>query len=393
MNAFEFHSVGRIVFGIDQASRLAELAKPLGSRALLVTNAGQVGDGGVIDRIGSLLSAGGLSCEVVRQRGEPTVEDIDHGVTVARGANCDLVIGLGGGSAIDAAKAIAGMMTNEGSVLDYLEVIGSGKRMGCPALPWIALPTTAGTGAEATRNAVIGSPQHRRKASLRSSHLLARIALIDPRLGLLVPPDVTARCGMDAMCQLIESYTSTQANPLTSALALDGIRLATKWLATAYADGGNIEGRTNMAMAALLSGIALTNAGLGAAHGLAGPLGGVCSAPHGTICAALLPHVMQANVDALRARSAESPTLRRYADIGRALTGRDEFADPAAIDAGIDFVYRLARELCMPRLRQFHLVDADIQAVVTQAERSSSMKYNPVTLGGDVLTDILGKAM
>ncbi len=257
------------------------------------------------------------------------------------------MIALGGGSAIDAAKAVAGLLTNGGSAVDYMEIVGNGRKITRSAAPWMAIPVTAGTGAEATRNAVIGLPEKRFKASIRSELLLPRIALIDPELAVTVPPSVTASSGMDALCQLIESYTSTGASPMTDILALRGIHLASRNLLKAFHHGNDIEAREAMAMAALLSGMTLTSAGLGAVHGFAAPLGANYRAPHGTICAALLPHIISANIRALREQPTEASAriLKRYADIGRQLPGT-ESAPPEghACDRCVRGFHREARK-------------------------------------------------
>jgi alcohol dehydrogenase class IV len=392
-SSFEFTSVPRLVVGRGTFSRIGELAAELGSAAMIVTNAGQPGDGGLADRLADLLSAAKLRSACWRQRGEPKVDDIDAALEIARGENCDVVLGVGGGSAIDAAKAVAGLLTNGGSPLDYMEVIGKGQKLTRPAAPWIAVPTTAGTGAEVTRNAVIGSPRQRFKASLRSPHLLARVALVDAELGLDVRPEVTARSGMDALCQLVESYTSNRAQPITDGLAMKGIALAAPALPRVYADGHDVEAREDMALAALLSGMTLANAGLGAVHGFAAPMGANLPLPHGTVCAALLPHVMRANVDALRSESPEHPYLKRYAHIGCTLTGEKSLSDNEAIERGIQFAVELAERLQIPPLRDFGLKQDNITELVNLAGKASSMRYNPVTLSEEALTGILQKAM
>ncbi len=295
MIAFEFYGIGRIVFGRGSVARAGELAAGLGKSPLLIHNSDAA-----VDRL--LKSLAGLSPTIRRQRGEPTVADVDAAVEQARRSNCDSVFALGGGSAIDAAKATAGLLTSGGSAVDYMEIVGNGRKIANPAAPWMAIPVTAGTGAEATRNAVIGLPAKRFKASIRSELLLPRIALIDPELAVTVGPSVTASSGMDALCQLIESYTSTGASPLTDILAMRGIHLAARNLPRAFHDGSDLDVREAMAMAALLSGMTLTSAGLGAVHGFAAPLGANFPAPHGTICATLLPHVIAANIGALRER-------------------------------------------------------------------------------------------
>jgi alcohol dehydrogenase class IV len=392
MSTFDFFSVGRVVFGPGTGERLGELAAELGHTALVVTNADEFGKGGVADRITRLLAGAGISVHGHQQRGEPTVAHVQEAVETARTAACDMVVGVGGGSAIDAAKAVAGLLTNGGLPLDYMEVVGQGLPLTKPAAPWIAVPTTAGTGAEVTRNAVIGCPEKRYKASLRSEKLLASIALVDPELGLSVPSQTTASSGMDALCQLIESYTSNRAQPITDALALKGIHLAACALPRVYEDGGKVDARGDMAMAALLSGLTLTNVGLGAVHGFAAPLGANFPIPHGTVCAALLPHVVAANLDALQAESPDHPCLDRYAEIGRVLTGETNLQRQAAWEAAVRFLQDLASRLRIPSLRQFGVEPARFAELVALARRASSMRYNPVTLSDEALSEILARA-
>ena len=393
MAKFEFYGVGRIVFGRGQVERLGEIVTPLGRAALLVYNGDAPGRGGVVDRVAGLLGQAGVGVTLARQKGEPTVDDVDGALDVARDATCDVVIGLGGGSAIDAAKAVAGLLGNGGAALDYMEVIGKGQKITRPAIPWVAIPTTAGTGAEATRNAVIGHLGKRFKASIRSELLLPRVALIDPELGVGVPPAVTASSGMDALCQLIESYTSSGATPMTDVLSLQGIPLAARSLRRAFADGGDLDAREDMARAALLSGITLTNAGLGAVHGFAAPLGANFPVPHGTVCAALLPHVIAANVNALRAESATHPMLARYGAVGRLMCGDSSRRDARTIDHLVTATAALARDLKIPYLSEFGLTRDAIPEMVALARKSSSMRFNPIALSDAALTDILERAI
>jgi alcohol dehydrogenase class IV len=302
---------------------------------------------------------------------------MDEALNVARLANCDFVIGLGGGSAIDAAKAVAGLLSNGGEATDYMEVVGRGQKITKPAVPWIAIPTTAGTGAEVTRNAVVGWPEKKFKASIRSELLFPQIALIDPELGVEVPPDVTARSGMDALCQCIEAYVSRGANPMTDAIALKGVELAGRFLQRAYEDGHDLEAREGMALAALFSGIALANAGLGAVHGFAAPLGANFPVPHGTVCGVLLPHVIDANIAALAKQRDGERTLAKYADVDRTLAG------------GLRRCAELVRDLNLPPLSRFGVTRADIPPMVELAKRTSSMRYNPVALEDETLADVL----
>jgi alcohol dehydrogenase class IV len=269
-----------------------------------------------------------------------------------------------------------------------MEVVGSGKKITHPAAPWIAIPTTAGTGAEATRNAVIGFPERQFKASIRSELLLPRVALIDSELGKSVPSSVTASSGMDALCQLIESYTSTGASPMTDALALQGIPIAARCLPAAYRNGADSDTRDGMALAALLSGMALTNAGLGAVHGFAAPLGANFPVPHGTACAALLPHVVRANVEALRAQG-NAQALARYANIGRNLLADESADDVRAIDACADVTAQLAADMNIPSLKEFGVSSARVSEMVALARKSSSMRFNPIALSDEALGKVL----
>ena len=374
---FDFFNVPRIVFGSGAIARLGEFV-PTDASVLLVYN----GPEADIPRV----------CEF-RQRGEPTVTDIDAALAIARDEKCDFVIGLGGGSAIDAAKAVAGLLANGGVASDYMEVVGKGRKITRPAVPWIAIPTTAGTGAEVTRNAVIGWPEKKFKASIRSELLMAKVALIDPQLGVDVPREVTARSGADALCQCIEAYVSTGANPMTDPIALKGVELAGRYLKRAADDGRDLEAREGMALAALLSGIALTNAGLGAVHGFAAPIGANFPVPHGTVCGVLLPRVIKANIEALREVRDGGAVLKKYADIGQALAPNEALRDEARIEACELVTTALARILDLPPLAQFGITEADVPEMVQLAKRASSMRFNPVALGDATLSYILTKAI
>lgn len=391
IEAFDFFHVGRVLFGNGRCQELGGLVRQWSQRVLLVTNAGEPGDGGLVDRVIELIEQAGVAVHCYRQRGEPNVEDVQAACGLASDQSCDGVVALGGGSAIDAGKAVAGLMTNGGNVLDYMEVIGRGQPLTRPAAPWVAVPTTAGTGAEVTRNAVIWCPEKKFKASLRSERLLPQLALIDPTLAVDVPRSVTARSGMDALCQLIESFTSNRAQPLTDGLALQGIELAAKALPQVVATGDDLDSRGKMALAALISGVTLTNVGLGAVHGFAAPAGANYPIPHGAVCARLLPPVIQANVAALRADSQGHACLGRYARIGRALTGSCAADDPA-IEAGIRFLIDLVEDLQIPPLREFGLTPDGFPELVALARKASSMRYNPVTLSDEALMEILERA-
>jgi alcohol dehydrogenase class IV len=377
---FEFATATRIVFGEGTAATVPELAGGLGRWPLVVT-------GSKAERADWLISA--LGAESFAVAGEPTVELVRSGARQARQAGCDVVIAVGGGSVIDAGKAIAAIATNGGEPLDFLEVVGKGRAMEAAPLPFIAVPTTAGTGSEVTRNAVLGSTEHGVKASLRSPSMLPRVAVVDPELTYGLPPAITANTGLDALTQLIEPYVCSRANPLVDALCVEGIGRAAGALRRVYHDGSDQEARREMALASLLGGLALANAGLGVVHGFAAPLGGSWKAPHGALCAALLPHGIAANIAALRARAPQHPALDRYAAVARLLTGRNE----AQAEDGIEWLRTLVDELKIPSLRGWGIGEKDLPAVVEKAARASSMKANPIVLTQEELLAVVTAAL
>lgn len=376
---FEFATATRVIFGVGALAELRPLAAAMGSRALLVTGLPP----------GRPMELGGLECAALPVSGEPTVELARDGVRLLRNEGCDVVIAVGGGSAIDAGKAVAALAANSGEPLDYLEVVGKGQDLLNAPLPFIAVPTTAGTGAEVTRNAVLASPEHGVKASLRSPLMLPRLALVDPELTYDLPPALTAATGLDALTQLIEPFVSVRSNPMTDAVCLEGMRRAARSLARACFDGADRQAREDMSLASLFGGMALANAGLGAVHGLAAPAGGAFDAPHGAVCAALLPHVMETNIVALRVRAAHSPALDRYRHVARLLTGRRD-AEP---EDGVKWTQSLVRELEIPSLSSYGLREEHVQDLVTKASQASSMKGNPIALTSEELTQILTGAL
>jgi alcohol dehydrogenase class IV len=376
---FEFATATRIVFGEGTAATLPELARPFGARPLVVTGAST-------ERAAWLVSA--LSAEVFAVPGEPSVDLVREGARHAIDAACDVVISLGGGSAIDAGKAIAAIATNGGEPLEFLEIVGKGRAITVAPLPFIAAPTTAGTGSEVTRNAVLASTKQGVKASLRSPLMLPRVALVDPELTYGLPPAATAYTGLDALTQLIEPYVSARANPMVDALCVEGIGRVAHALRRAYHDGADREARRDMALASLFGGLALANAGLGVVHGFAAPLGGSWKAPHGALCAALLPQGIAANVAALRARAPQHTALERYATIARLLTGRND----AGTQDGIDWIQTLCAELNVPKLRAWGITEADLPGVVEKAARASSMQANPLQLTREELLGVIAAA-
>ncbi len=376
---FEFATATRIIFGEGTAASLPDLARSFGTRPLVVAGASP-------ERTKSLVAA--LSAATFAVDGEPTVDLIRKGARHAVDSGCDVVISIGGGSVIDAGKAIAAIAINGGEPLEFLEVVGKGRAITVQPLPFIAVPTTAGTGSEVTRNAVLGSGEDGVKASLRSPLMLPQVAVVDPELTYALPPEVTAYTGLDALTQLIEPYVSSRANPLTDAICIEGIRRVAGALRRAYHDGADKDARRDMAMASLFGGLALANAGLGVVHGFAAPLGGQWKAPHGALCAALLPHGMAANVAALRARAPLHPALEHYAVIARLLTGRSD----ASVEDGIDWVRAICAELKIPALRAWGITEADLPGVVEKAAKASSMQANPLPLRQDELMAVVRSA-
>lgn len=382
---FEFATANRIIFGPGALKQAGPVARELGQRALIVTGS----DPGRAEPLLAVLGAHGITDVTFSVRGEPSTEIVRRGRALAAEAEIDLVIGFGGGSAIDAAKAIAVLAANGGDPLDYLEVVGRGQALSKPALPILAIPTTAGTGAEVTRNAVLVSPEHQIKSSLRSPTMMPRAAIVDPHLTHDLPPAVTASTGLDALTQLIEPFTSGRANPMTDAFCREGMVRAARSLRRAYARADDTAAREDMALASLFGGLALANAGLGAAHGFAGPVGGMFSAPHGAVCAALLPHVMTVNVSALRQRQPQSPVLDRYDEVARIVTG---LAGAKAED-GAAWVAGLSADLGVPPLRGYGITRGDVPALVEKTAVASSTKANPIVLTPEELTEILERAL
>src|SRR5262245_727345 len=394
---FEFATATRIIFGAGVVKEAGTLAKEMGNRALVVT-------GRTPERAAPLLAS--LAAQKIAPvtfpvAEEPTVDLVREGVSRGRADGCDAVLGFGGGSALDAAKAIAALLTNGGELLDYLEVIGHGKPLTKPSAPFMAIPTTAGTGTEVTRNAVLAAPAHRVKVSLRSPLMLARTALIDPELTYALPPSITASTGLDALTQLIEPYVSPRANPMTDAMCIEGIRRVARSLPCAFvhSQSQSTQGarpvpdfavaREDMALASLFGGLALANAGLGAVHGFAAPIGGMFSAPHGAVCAALLPHVMKANVLALHERAPSSEAWRRYNHKAQILTGNAT----ATAAEGIVWVRDLCAQFQIPPLGTYGVTKRDFSPLIEKARNATSMKANPIVLTPDELREILAQAV
>jgi len=382
---FEFATSDRIIFGAGTISIVGALAAKMGVRAFVVSGAIEVCNQKLLPR----LSNNGIASKIYPIDKEPNVAFIQQGVNLARDAMCDVIIGFGGGSAIDAGKAIAALMTNEGDIYDYLEVIGRGHPIENAPLPYIAVPTTGGTGAEVTRNAVIGSPDHKVKVSLRSSVMYPKLAVIDPELTYSLPPEVTASTGMDAITQVLEPYVSKMANPMTDAICKEGMSYAGYSLLRAYRDGEDQEAREKMSLVSLFGGLSLANAKLGAVHGFAGPLGGLYNAPHGAICACLLPLVMATNIKAIKIRHPDHQILKRYDEVATFLTGNEN----AKAEDGVAWVQQLKEDLNIPPLSVYGVKHDDFSKIIDKAISSSSMKGNPIELTQNELFEILEEAV
>jgi alcohol dehydrogenase class IV len=388
--SFELGTAARILVGPGVRHQVAAAVAATGTKSVLVVT------GRSPDRAAALLAelaALGIAAGSFAVSEEPSVDVARAGVRRIADLNAGAVVAIGGGSALDAGKAIAALATNQGDPLDYLEVVGAGRALTRPSLPFIAIPTTAGTGSEVTKNAVLSVPGARVKASLRSWLMLPRLAVIDPDLLEALPRSVIASSGLDALSQVIEPFLSIRANPITDALARDGIRRSARSLRRAFDAGlaSAADVREDLALASLCGGFCLANAGLGAVHGFAAAAGGMFAAPHGAVCAALLPHVLDVNLRAMRARAPAHPALPRLHELAALLTGA-ALSDLTAGDA-ISFVTKLGRALETPGLGRYGMAASDIPDLVQKAKQASSMKGNPLPLSDHELTEIAERAL
>lgn len=374
---FEFMTASRILFGSGALTQTCKEIKALGAPIILVRSKNR-------KRSEVLLTQIPEPAFEIEIEGEPTVAVIASALKNIRSVPSPAVVAFGGGGVLDAGKAIAGLLTNPGEPMDYLEVIGGGKAIRNAAAPCAAIPTTAGTGSEVTKNAVLTSEEHKLKVSLRSHLLLPSIACVDPDLTLSMPPDITANTGMDAVSQVLESFVSPGGSPMTQALCREGL-LRGRSLSRAYHHGSDIEARTDMALSSLIGGIALANSKLGAIHGFASPLGGMFNAPHGAVCAVLLGPVMRANIRALRERHSDSLALARYTEAARILTGNEE----AEAEDGAEWAFALRRELGIAPLSACGVRESHFPELCVKARAASSMKGNPVELTENELIQIL----
>jgi alcohol dehydrogenase class IV len=385
LNAFEFATATQLVFGRGKIGVVGKAAATMGKKAFILSGV----QGSNLAHLTLILQENQVAWDIQHVTGEPSIETVEQGKRVAQEGGCDLVIGIGGGSAIDTGKAVAAMCANAGEVLDYLEVVGSNQPLNQPPLPYIAIPTTAGTGSEVTRNAVIFVSEKKVKVSLRSPLLLPRLAVIDPELTVSLPPFVTASTGMDALAQVIEPFVSIRANALVDLYCREGMKRAARSLFLAYQSGTDLEAREDMAFTSLMGGLSLANAGLGAVHGFAGPVGGMFAAPHGAVCAALLSPVVLVNVRALKSRAPNALALARYTEIAQLVTGREN----ASIPDLCSWLEDLRLSLEIPGLGKYGIKPEHIGDLVEKSAVASSMKANPIELRPDEMYEILERAL
>ena len=378
----DFSTANRIIFGAGELSSLGKIISGQYGKRVLIIKGKQYPDPGALFEI---CEDAKVEWNYFNVEQEPNIEIINRAVELGREEKCEFVIGFGGGSVIDTGKAAAALLNNRGSLLDYLEVVGEGKPLRNPSKPYIAIPTTAGTGSEVTRNAVISVPDKQAKVSMRNAYLLPEIAIVDPELTYGVPKTITAVTGMDAFTQVIEPYVSKYSNPIVDMFCKDAIPKGASYLMRAWEDGNDHEARENIAWVSLMGGIALANAKLGAVHGLAGPIGGMFHVPHGSICAALLPSVMLVNAEALASRGNDPEKLSRFEEISRWVTGREN----ASIIEGIEWIGSLCKSMKIPQLSELGIKKEDFPAIIAKSKKSSSMKGNPIQLTEQETENIL----
>jgi alcohol dehydrogenase len=390
-SAFSISRLPRIHFGSGRITELPALAAGFGRQVLLITGKHSFCDTPRWSSLIQGLEARAMGWAHITVSGEPSPMLVDEAVARFRGQAIDVVVAIGGGSVLDAAKAIAGLLPHGNSVMDHLEGVGKNVAYRGPSTPFIAVPTTAGTGSEATKNAVLsvqGSEGF--KKSFRDECLVPEYALIDPDLLTTCPPELTAADGMDAFTQLLESYLSIKANPFIDALAWSGMGAVKQGLFAAWA-GNEPEaalGRGAMAYAALLSGITLAQVGLGSVHGLASPLGAYFPIPHGVVCGTLVAAATEINIRALQAREPHHPALAKYAQVGRLLTDDDSLGDDAARTALVTLLAEWSDRLQLPRLNRYGVSEKDFPLIVANS-RGSSMQTNPIKLTDSEILAIL----
>jgi alcohol dehydrogenase class IV len=381
---FEFATADWIIFGVNSAKRIADNALTLGNKPLIVTGENQNRCKFLLDDF----TKKNIKLEIFSVNGEPTTKVVTECLNLAKRIKTDVIIGIGGGSAIDTGKAVSALITNGGELLDYLEVIGRGKPITKATIPFIAVPTTAGTGTEVTKNAVIKSNEHSVKVSLRSPFMLPDIAILDPVLTYSMPKKVTASTGLDAFTQVMEPYVSIKANMLTDAICKEGLKRISRSLLKAFNNPADAKAREDMCIGSLFGGIALANAKLGAVHGFAGPMGGMIDVPHGVVCGILLPYVIKANIKALQERKPNSVVFKKYEKVAKIVTKKEK-AKPKDLILWTDELYE---KLNMPHLSEVDLKEEQIEELIGKAKISNSMKGNPIVLTDEELKGIIKDA-
>jgi alcohol dehydrogenase len=379
---FSIARLPRILFGEGRVTDIPAQVATFGKRVLIIIGAQSFRATAHWQTLQQGLREQGITWETFTVQGEPSPDGVDEAVRDYRKTGIEVVLGIGGGSVLDAAKAIAGLLPHGNSVMDHLEGVGKGIAYHGPSTPFIAVPTTAGTGSEATKNAVLSRQDAKTgfKKSFRHESLVPQVAIVDPALLASCPPDLLAANGMDAFTQLLESYVSSNANPLTDALAISGM--------TAFRDGffaawEGKEGRSQLAYAALLSGITLAQTGLGSVHGLASPLGAFFPCPHGVVCGTLVAEATDINIAALRERAPNSIALSKYENIGALLINR-----PQGEKTLVDILRNWTERLALPKLSAYGMQSADLDKVVANC-RGGSMKTNPIVLTDGELRELL----
>ncbi|MCX7092972.1 MAG: iron-containing alcohol dehydrogenase [Methylobacter sp.] len=388
---FSISRLPRISYGSGRAAEVPALAAGYGRTALLVTGKQSFCATAGWQTFTQALEKNGVSWLHFTVSGEPSPMLVDQAVSRFRNKAIDVVIGIGGGSVLDAAKAIAGLLPHGNSVMDHLEGVGNNIPYRGPSTPFIAVPTTAGTGSEATKNAVLSvQGPNGFKKSFRDECLIPEYAIIDPDLLTTCPPELVAADGMDAFTQLLESYVSLKANPFIDALAWSGMTAVKEGFFAAW-QGNEPEaglGRAAMAYAALLSGITLAQVGLGSVHGLASPLGAFFPIPHGVVCGTLVSVATEINITAMQQREPQNPALAKYAQVGRLLTGRDDLDDTGAHSALIALLADWSEQLQLPRLNGYGISADDFPMIIANS-RGSSMLTNPIVLTDREIREIL----
>ncbi len=381
MNPSDFATAGRIIFGLGKIDQFPSLVDSWGKRVFLVRGKSR----SYGNRFFEILDNSKLEVTEFAVGHEPDVETVDRAVKLAREKECEFVVSFGGGSVIDTGKAVSALLNNDGELLDYLEVVGKGQPLKNPTKQFVAIPTTAGTGSEVTKNAVISVPDKRVKVSMRSNFMLPDIALVDPQFTLELPQEITATAGMDAFIQVVEPYVCNTPDPMVDMFCRDAIPRAAEYLRETYKDGSNEKARINMSWVSLMGGLSLANAKLGAVHGFAGPIGGMFDAAHGVICAALMPAVMKVNCELLESKGGSEDTLLRYREVAHWVTGNDN----AQIQDAVEWFDDLGKTLNIQSLSSFGVQPSDFPAIIEKSGRSSSMKGNPIKLTDGDMARIL----